>query len=284
MTYTGAVFTPFALVLATLLAPMQPQSKPDTSPHRSEYVMANGVRLNYLDWGGKGEAIIFLAGSGDTPHAFDEMAPKFSDRFRVYGLTRRGFGDSQRDVKDFDALTLAKDLRGFMSSKRIKRAHLVGHSAAGDELTQFAIDYPECVLKLVYLDAAYNRSSILELEKENPIPEEPPKNERLKAHWAALDTFRPNFSAVRAPILSIYSIFETHWAIEPDTDPELKKRANAFVRDKVQPYQRANIESLRLTAPYAEIEVLTGTDHYFFQDAKYRDWTIKRMRHFLVGR
>jgi pimeloyl-ACP methyl ester carboxylesterase len=263
---------------------MQPQSRPDTSPHRSEYVVANGVRLNFLDWGGKGEAIIFLAGSGDTAHAFDEIAPKFSDRFRVYGLTRRGFGDSQRDVKDFDAVTLAKDLRAFMSSKRIKHAHLVGHSAAGDELTQFAIDYPECVLKLVYLDAAYNRSSILELEKENPIPEEPPKNERLKAHWAALDTFRPNFSAVRAPILSIYSIFETHWAIEPDTDPELKKRANAFVRDKVQPYQRANIENLRLTAPYAEIEVLTGTDHYFFQDPKYRDWTIKRMRHFLVSR
>jgi uncharacterized membrane-anchored protein len=67
-------------------------------------------------------------------------------------------------------------------------------------------------------------------------------------------------------------------------DPELKKRANAFIRNKVQPYQRANIESLRLSAPYAEIEVHSGTDHYFFQDDNYRDWTIKRMRHFLVRR
>src|SRR6266511_146100 len=27
----------------------------DRSPHRSDFVVANGVRLHYLDWGGRGE-------------------------------------------------------------------------------------------------------------------------------------------------------------------------------------------------------------------------------------
>lgn len=269
------------LLAATLLAS---QTKPDLSPHRSEDIIANGVRLNYLDWGGEGDAIIFLAGSGDNPHTFDDLAPKFTLRYHVLGLTRRGFGDSQRDVKDFDAVTLSKDLRAFMNLKGIRRAHLVGHSAAGDELTQFAIDTPDRVLKLVYLDAAYNRSAILDMEKLNPIPDAVPTNPRLKAHWDALDNYRPNFRAIRAPILSIYAMVESHWAIETDTEPDLKERADKFVRDIVQPYQTANIKALRRGAPHAEIEVLRGSHHYFFKDKKYFDWTVSRMHRFLAKR
>lgn len=269
------------LIATSLSLTNQSVSEIDLSPHQSLSVIANGVRLNYLDWGGKGEAIIFLAGSGDTPHAFDGIAPQLIDRYRVFGLTRRGFGASQRNVKDFDAVTLAKDLASFMDMRGIQRAHLVGHSAAGDELTQFAIDYPDRVLKLIYLDAAYNRASIVEMDKLNPIPDEPPTNERLKAHWAAIDAYRPNFRVVRAPILSIYAIFESHWGIDKDTSPELKKRANSFVVNTVQPYQWSNIKELRRAAPHAEVEVLRGTHHYFFEDRKYWDWTVQRMRRFL---
>lgn len=267
------------MLAASLLAS---QTKPDFSPHRSEDIIANGVRLNYLDWGGKGEEIIFLAGSGDNPHAFDDLAPKFTHRYHCLGLTRRGFGDSQRVVKDFDAVTLSKDLRAFMNAKGIQRANLIGHSAAGDELTQFTIDSPDRVLKLVYLDAAYDRRGIAEIEEHNPIPEEVPTNERLLAHWAALDTYRPNFRALRLPILNIYAKVEPHWEIKPDTDPELKERANKFVRDVVQPYQMANIKAFRRAAPHAEIEVLTGTHHYFFEDPRYFDWTVQRIHRFLT--
>ncbi|HLO97711.1 MAG TPA: alpha/beta hydrolase [Fimbriimonas sp.] len=274
------------LVMAalSLFPPLGMQVKPDVSPHRVDNVIANGVRLSYLDWGGKGEAIIFLAGSGDTPHAFDELAPKFTNQYRVLGLTRRGFGASQRNVTDFDAVTLAKDLASFMDMRGIQKAHLVGHSAAGDELTQFATDYTDRVLKLVYLDAAYNRSSILEMEKLNPIPDIPPTNLRLKAHYDAIDAYRPNFRAVRAPILSIYSIFESHWAIDEKTSPELRERANAFVKDIVQPYQWGNIRGLKRAAPHAEVEVLRGTDHNFFEGKKFADWTFKRIARFLKKR
>ena len=55
----------------------------------------DGVSLEVLDWGGSGPPIIFLAGGGSsTPHDFDEFAPRFTNRHRVIGITRRGNGGS----------------------------------------------------------------------------------------------------------------------------------------------------------------------------------------------
>ena len=36
----------------------------DISPHKSDFVEVNGIRLHYLDWGGDGETLIFLTGMG----------------------------------------------------------------------------------------------------------------------------------------------------------------------------------------------------------------------------
>src|SRR4029079_16321262 len=47
----------------------------DKSPHKSEFVTANGIKMNYLDWGGTGDVIILLAGFGNDAHIFDEIAP-----------------------------------------------------------------------------------------------------------------------------------------------------------------------------------------------------------------
>jgi pimeloyl-ACP methyl ester carboxylesterase len=44
-----------------------------------------------LDWGGTGPPLVFLAGLGNTAHVFDHFAHQFTDRFRVLGVTRRGY-------------------------------------------------------------------------------------------------------------------------------------------------------------------------------------------------
>ena len=68
----------------------------DKSPHKSRFITVNGVRLHYLDWGGKGDTMLFLHGLGDTAHIYDDLAPKFTNQFRVLGLTRRGHGQSEK--------------------------------------------------------------------------------------------------------------------------------------------------------------------------------------------
>jgi pimeloyl-ACP methyl ester carboxylesterase len=121
------------------------------------FVQANGVRLQYLDWGGSGEAMILLHGLADNPHVFDDLAPAFVDRFHVVGYARRGSGSS--DAKGpYDVDTLADDLRGLMDALGIEKADLVGASAGGDEITEMAAKHPERVSGIVYLDAGYDWS------------------------------------------------------------------------------------------------------------------------------
>src|SRR5438045_579656 len=86
----------------------------DKSPHKSAFLMVNNVKLHYLDWGGKGDTLLFLHGMGDTAHIYDELAPKFTNQFRVLGLTRRGHGESAIPETGYDTATLVEDIRQFL--------------------------------------------------------------------------------------------------------------------------------------------------------------------------
>lgn len=152
----------------------------DKSPHQSSFATANGIKLHYLDWGGKGKVLLFLAGLGNSAHIFDDLAPKFTDRFRVLALTRRGHGQSDKPATGYDIPTLTEDIRQFLDQLNIKRVTLVAHSFGGDEMTRFAITYPDRVDKLIYLDAAYDRADLAtEAFSKNPFPSPRPTKEEL---------------------------------------------------------------------------------------------------------
>jgi pimeloyl-ACP methyl ester carboxylesterase len=83
----------------------------DKSPHKAGFITVNGVRLHYLDCGGKGETILFLHGLGDTPHIYDDLPPKFTDQFRVLGLTRRGHGQSDKPETGYNTASVRPSIR-----------------------------------------------------------------------------------------------------------------------------------------------------------------------------
>jgi pimeloyl-ACP methyl ester carboxylesterase len=145
----------------------------DTSPHKSYFVHVNGIRLHYLDWGGNGPALLFLAGIGCNAHIFDGFAPLFTDKFHTLALTRRGHGESDYPETGYDIDTLAEDIRLFLDCLQIDRAILVQHSNEGIELAHFAALYPERVLKLVFLEPAYDRNS--------------PKYKAIGENWPDID-------------------------------------------------------------------------------------------------
>jgi pimeloyl-ACP methyl ester carboxylesterase len=149
----------FALVLADV-ATARPAEWTDPSPHSVSFVgIEQGVALEVLDWGGQGVPMILLAGLGNTAHVFDQFALHFTDRYHVIGITRRGFGASAHPESGYDMGTLANDIRVACDRLGLDRVVLVGHSIAGEELTKFASTWPNRVGALVYLDAAYDRSS-----------------------------------------------------------------------------------------------------------------------------
>jgi pimeloyl-ACP methyl ester carboxylesterase len=163
------------LVLCTACAPGARMEAGAGSPApaaavQDSFVLANGVRLHYRDWGGSGEPVLLLAGLGNTARVYDRFAPELARDFRVLAVTRRGSGRSEMPESGYALDTLVADLRGFMDALGIQRAHLVGHSLAGAELTRFAALHPERVGKLVYLDAAYDRST------QGPVFQQDPRD------------------------------------------------------------------------------------------------------------
>ncbi len=129
----------YLLLIAVLVISLQVPSQTDSSPHKVQFVTVEpGVQLEVLDWGGHGRPLIFLAGNGDTAHAFDNFAPKFTRQNHVYGITRRGFGASSKPTPangNYSADALGNDVLAVMHALRIERPVLVGHSLAGEELS-----------------------------------------------------------------------------------------------------------------------------------------------------
>lgn len=156
----------FLFVAASLGASTaRAQAWHDPSPHQIRLVtVERGVNIETLDWGGTGRPMILIAGAGGTAHTFDDFALLLKLHFHVYGVTRRGYGDSSRPKDGFDADRLGDDVVAVIRTLNIKRPILMGHSFGGQEVSDVATRYPTLIAGVVYLDAVYSYDAALEKE------------------------------------------------------------------------------------------------------------------------
>lgn len=89
----------------------------------------------------------------------------------MLALTWRGHGQSDKPQTGYNTETLVEGIAQFFNALQIERAHLAGHSLAGDELTRFAGRYPARVGKLVYLDAANHSQELTDQDIYQHVPE-----------------------------------------------------------------------------------------------------------------
>ncbi len=176
---------------------------------KSDFVRVNGIRLHYLDWGGTGLALIFLTGMGSSAYIFNKFAPRFSDRFRVLALTRRGHGDSDTPETGYDANTLVEDIRQFMDCLGVETAILAGHSLAGVELTHFAATHPARVEKLIYLDALDDRRREHAISAQNPL-----RDVKIKGQEITPRTFEEYTAMVKRDIPELAEVWSELWEEE----------------------------------------------------------------------
>jgi non-heme chloroperoxidase len=156
MARAPAEFGILALALLNIPAARAQESSVwrDPSTHRVRFVtVENGVRLEVLDWGGSGRPIVLLAGLGITAHVFDGFAEKLSESYRVYGITRRGYGASSRPASGYTEERLTQDDLRVFDSLGLVAPVVAGHSVAGNELSQLGIHHYDRIGGLVYLDA-----------------------------------------------------------------------------------------------------------------------------------
>jgi pimeloyl-ACP methyl ester carboxylesterase len=209
------------------------------------------VRLHYLDYGGTGPVIVLLAGLGNTAHAWDDFAPRLTDRFRVIALTRRGFGESTHPSSGYDTPRLVEDIRTALDKLHLGRVILVGHSIAGEEMTRFAGTYPDRVVKLVYLDAAYDRIAADDMLSEVfPVPlEVAPRPEPTAADTATPEAY-------------VSFVHRTRGVDIPEADIRERYRYDGWNEEITPAYQAITAEHpdyKKVRAPALAIYAVTDT-------------------------
>ena len=143
-----------ASALMLLCSPMTGHAEPPTT---QSVEVEPGVQLEVISWGGTGRPLVFLAGFGGTGRTFEGFAPRFTDTNRVYAITRRGFGASSHPAPtdaNYTPERLAGDVINVIRRLGLQRPILVGHSIAGQELSEIGTRYPNEVAGLIYLEAA----------------------------------------------------------------------------------------------------------------------------------
>lgn len=134
------------------------QKQVNNETYTEHFIQSENVKLHYLDWGGSGEPLILIHGLGDSPFLFENLANDFNQHFRVIAYSRRGHCKSETTDSSYDNSALVADLKLLLDSLNIQKANLLGWSMGGNEITGFAIQYPERTNKLIYFEAGYDLS------------------------------------------------------------------------------------------------------------------------------
>ncbi len=238
--------------------------------------------------------MLFLGPLMGGAHVFDTLAPHFTDRFHVLGLTRRGTEPSATPPSGYDTGTLADDIRGFLDALNIRRATLVAYSIAGDEMTRFAALHPQRTARLVYLDATWDRASNREIAKKACAEFDTPGSCEPPPEWSMsvsaiiqkeAEASDPDYTKVTAPALSFNVMYRSSPFLTPfidaSTRSKIEARWNAYDRFIV-PRQ---VEHFRKDMKEGYVVELHGTSHSeFLFDPTQQSIIVREMRRFLLNK
>jgi pimeloyl-ACP methyl ester carboxylesterase len=262
------------------------------------FVAVDGVHLQYLDWGGTGPVLLLVPGMGASPHAFDDIASAFVDRFHVISYARRASGNSDMEGP-YDIQTSVKDLLGLMDALGIKKADLAGVSAGGAEITQIAADEPDRVDKIVYLDAGYDTA---DPGAKAVVTALPAKFFDMPANaTASLDAFFAYQKSAVFPSLDDLGRIETDLrqqvVIQPDGSVRFRRPADvtaalydALWKNNPAPYDRVHCPALAIfAATLYDLGVSDPQRRAVLVDYEQKWWhpfqllSIDKMRHAMPG-
>ena len=110
------------------------------------------MQLNFKKLG-SGEALIILHGFMGSLDNWQSLANEFAKSYEVYLIDARNHGKSPH-TSTHSIAEMVDDLFDFMQQQHISKANIIGHSMGGKVAMQFAVNYPNCVNKLVVADIA----------------------------------------------------------------------------------------------------------------------------------
>ena len=132
-------------------------------PPPESWLHANGLRMNYLDWGippGRSEpatptVVLALHGLASSCHWYDLVLPHLVDSYHCIALDQRGHAKTDQPSAGYDWRTLSTDVVQALDTLGVQRAVVMGHSWGGYVALSVAAIYPERVSHLVMVDGGF---------------------------------------------------------------------------------------------------------------------------------
>jgi pimeloyl-ACP methyl ester carboxylesterase len=224
-----------------------------------------GVKIEAMDWGGTGRPLLWLAGLGNTGHDFYGIVPNLIKHYHVYSMTRRGFGASSKVAAtsgNYSADRLGDDVMTVIDALNIEKPIVMGHSIAGEELSDIGTRFPNRLSGLIYVDAGYwyafDSGNKPKDPVETPHPREPPMPPVAKAIIENAKSFK---GPIKLPILAIFANPHNVSRDPPaDRTPAEVKKFNAETT--------AAIKGFKTGLPHAKVIVIPNADHFVYLSNK----------------
>jgi pimeloyl-ACP methyl ester carboxylesterase len=152
----------------------------DSLVYESKMIKTSRMNMEYMDFGGKGKALIHIQGVHNASGMKDDsiyyenyitwrdQLKEASKYYRVYSPVYRGFGNSDKEGDDiFKVENIAKDILAFMDEMNIESAVFMGRTTAPQVIFHIAETNPKRVEAIV-------------IRSESMYKAMPIKNEEIK--------------------------------------------------------------------------------------------------------
>lgn len=223
---------------------------------RSRYLLANRIRIHYLEWNPGGDStIILLHGLYDSADTWSAVAPLLARGYRVIALDRRGAGLSEKTDKGYDFQTLADDVLSFINKLKLQRVSVVGHSAGAGVALTVAATKPAKINSVVLIDGGFwaKRAETSEAKSTPPCSGKPVDCKRASAIERGSMDYDSDalYSRISVPALLIMGIppkpeaeqfarelQEAQLHVEKVANEKLRKGKIVFIRETSHWIQR----------------------------------------------
>src|SRR6266850_5355571 len=123
---------------------------------KQEYAEVNGQRLHYVT-AGKGKLIMFVHGFPEFWYEWKNQLAEFGRDYQAVAPDMRGYNLSSKpaDVDQYQVKYMVEDLRALAEKLGHRKFILVAHDWGGAIAWAFGIAHPECLEKLVIINAPH---------------------------------------------------------------------------------------------------------------------------------
>jgi len=133
-------------------------------------IETSGARI-HLRHGGSGPPLLLLHGNPLTHVMWHKVAPRLAEHYTVVAADLRGYGDSSKpaggeDHSGYSFRAMANDQVEVMRQLGFERWSVCGHDRGGRVAHRMALDHPQRVAKVAFLDIVPTHHALSHITKQ----------------------------------------------------------------------------------------------------------------------